>query len=108
NRAKIVTHSDLVADPIGVARGLFDFVSLSWNLQTERYINESTTSDGGQGYYSLKRSPSEAIDNWRKTLATEDQERILAIVRRVPIGRMFAVSGGAEPVCGDHVAPLIK
>lgn len=87
---KIVKYEDLAADPSNVARDLFRFVDLSWNSQTERFIEQSTTSDAAAGYYSIYRNSREAVEKWRGVLSADDQDRVLALARCVPVGRLFA------------------
>jgi hypothetical protein len=85
----IVRYEDLVADPAGVVRELFAFTGLTWDPQTAAFMLKSTTSNGRDRYYGIKKKSSEMIVKWRKQLSLDDQCRILEIARSVPIGRLF-------------------
>jgi len=89
-RVKTIMYSDLTANPVGVARDLFAFADLPWTKQTETFISESTISEAGERYFGIKRDPIQANNKWRNALSLTDQQRIVAIARRVAIGRACA------------------
>jgi len=97
---KTVMYGDLTANPIDVARDLFAFVDLPWVSQTETFINRSTVSQARESYFGIRKDPIQANNKWRHALSVEDQRRILAIARRVAIGRACT----APP---DHDAELV-
>jgi hypothetical protein len=85
----IVRYEDLVADPTGVVRELFAFTGLTWDPQTAAFILKSTTSNGRDRYYGVKKNSSAMIVKWQDQLSPGDQCRIIDIARSVPIGRLF-------------------
>jgi hypothetical protein len=87
--ARIVRYEDLVADPASVVRELFVFAGLTWHPQTAAFMLKSTTSNGIDRYYGIKKKSSEMIVKWHKQLSFDDQCRILDIARRVSVGRLF-------------------
>jgi hypothetical protein len=89
-RAKIVRYEDLAADPQRIAQDLFRFAGLSWQPQTERFIEWSTSRDRSDQYFQVMRDPATAAGRWRNGLSSEDQERILGMARRAPVGALFA------------------
>ena len=86
---RVVRYEDLVADPASVVRELFVFAGLTWHRQTADFILKSTTSNGIDRYYGIKKQSSTMIGKWHKQLAFDDQCRILDIARRVSVGRLF-------------------
>jgi hypothetical protein len=98
---KTIMYGNLTADPTGVARDLFAFVELPWVSQVETFISESTTGQANERYFGIKRDPIQANNKWRGALPFEDQQRILAIARRVAIGRTCTAPSDQE---ADFVA----
>jgi hypothetical protein len=96
HNVRLVVYEELAADPLNVARGLFEFADLAWDKQVEHFIRDSTGTHETR-FYSLKRNPLYAANRWREALSAEDQNRIAAIVSRAAIGRAFftPASGGA-------------
>jgi hypothetical protein len=86
---RIVRYEDLVADPASVVRELFVFAGLTWHPQTAGFILKSTTSNGIDRYYGIKKKSSAMIVKWRRQLSFDDQCRILDIACRVSVGRLF-------------------
>jgi hypothetical protein len=86
---RVVRYEDLVADPAAVVRELFAFTGLTWDPQTAAFIVKSTTSNGRDRYYGVKKKSSAMIVKWHKQLSSDDQRRILDIAHSVPIGRLF-------------------
>jgi hypothetical protein len=84
---RTIMYSDLTANPIGVARDLFAFLGLPWVPQTETFITKSTISPSRERYFGIRKDPIKANNRWQHALSFEDQQRILAIARRVAIGR---------------------
>ena len=85
----IVRYEDLAADPVRVVRKLFAFTGLTWDPQSSAFMLKSTTSNGRDRYYGIKKNSSAMIVKWRKQLTPDDQCRILDIAHSVPVGRLF-------------------
>jgi hypothetical protein len=86
---RVVRYEDLVADPAAVVRELFAFTDLTWDAQTAAFILKSTTSNGRDRYYGVKKKSSAIPAKWHKQLSSDDQHRILDIAHSVPVGRLF-------------------
>ena len=83
--ARIVLYEALCRDPISVSRDLFDFTGLSWQPQTQRFLETSTNHTGASGYFEVFRTSSAAAERWRHTLSPDDQQAVREAVRRFPI-----------------------
>jgi hypothetical protein len=66
---RIVRYEDLVADPASVVRELFAFAGLTWHPQTAGFILKSTTSNGIDRYYGIKKKSNAMIVKWHKQLS---------------------------------------
>ena len=83
-----VRYEDLCADPVSGFQSLFVATGLRWHEQSDAFVRASTESTSG-GYYSVFRNPLDAARSWEQQLAAEDIERVLAITRRSPAGRLY-------------------
>lgn len=89
-RAKIVSYDALCRDPESIGREMFQFVGLTWDVQTAGFVAQSTTSEDA-GYYSVFKDPLRAAMRWREELDPEVIKRIMAVVAKSPLGqRWFA------------------
>ena len=84
-----MVYEDLVANAEERVREVFAFCGLAWSAQTAAFLKQSTTYTGKSGYYGVKRDSVAAAQKWRSEVPKEAQRRIIAIVRQVPVGRMF-------------------
>jgi len=55
DRFRLVRYEDLMQDPEGCLRALFDFCGLAFGNQTRRFIAESTSHDDGDAYGVFRR-----------------------------------------------------
>lgn len=83
-----IRYEDLCREPMEVSRQLFDWADLSWNAQTEEFINQSTSNED-DGYYSVFKNPMSAAHRWREELTAEEIGRILAVVEGSLPGRIY-------------------
>jgi hypothetical protein len=83
-----VRYEDLCADPLGVARRLFDFADLTWHRQTEDFVLESTGQDTG-AFYSVYKDPAKSVSRWREELSGTEIRQILDVARSTAPGRLF-------------------
>jgi hypothetical protein len=90
DRVKVVRYEDACANPEQIAKELFAFSELDWNSQTASFVQESTTGPETNEYYRLTRNSLSAANRWRESLSAQDQEIILNIAARVPVGELFA------------------
>lgn len=87
-RVHVVSYDALCRDPGKISRDMFRFVDLDWNEQTENFIARSTASEDA-GYYSVFKSPSHAAMRWRDELSPESVGRIMNVVEKSPLGKLF-------------------
>jgi LPS sulfotransferase NodH len=85
--ARIVLYEDLCARPEAVTRALFEFVGLSWNPQTEAFINRSVHYDGPSGYYDVFRNSAAAAERWRTSMDQADQHAVRDVIRGSPLAQ---------------------
>ena len=81
-------YEDLCEEPFRRVRELFQFTGLSWHPQTERFLQESTGAED-ENYFSVKKDSRRSAAKWRSELPAEDTQRILDIVARSPVGRLY-------------------
>jgi len=85
-RVMTVRYEDLCRQPEIVSHRMFDFAGLSWNAQTADFLHKSATGSDTSDYFKTTRNSLAAAEKWRSELSAEDQERVLRIARRVPVG----------------------
>jgi hypothetical protein len=83
-----IRYEDVCHNPLIMSRQLFDFCELAWSPQTEKFLAESTSRTVDR-YYSIVKDPVEAAEKWRKQLVPEDIERVMNVVSRTEIGRLY-------------------
>lgn len=86
---RLLIYEDLCADPMRVAREIFDHCTLDWHPQSEEFIRQHSSSDKDE-FYSIKRDPAKAANKWRSELTPRQIECILGVVRQSRCGAMFA------------------
>lgn len=89
DRVRIIRYEDLCAAPLDMARSLLDFSSLAWQQQTADFLGESTTSDGKDRYFSVRRDPLKAAMKWQEDLDQNQIDEILDIVSGSQAGKLF-------------------
>jgi hypothetical protein len=89
---QILRYKDLCADPIGKARELFAFCGMPWSEQTETFITRSISGGKPDLYYQVYKNPLESMNRWRTQLTGEEQQRIMSVVRRTPMGKFYPES----------------
>jgi hypothetical protein len=90
-RATTLYYEQLCAEPLAVARALFEFAELDWNPQSEEFIAASTSA-ARSDYYSVFKNPLESAWRWRRELDAADSERVMAVVSRSPVARPYLQS----------------
>jgi Sulfotransferase family len=103
--ARFVRYTDLVHNPVALARGLFTFVGLSWEHSTERFIHKSTTYRGPDLYFHVCKRGEEPLHKWRNVLNPDDQARILSIVRLTTAALLYPELLSGESAA-TSVAPV--
>jgi hypothetical protein len=98
---RVVRLFEINSDPVHYLPPLFDFCGLTWSEQTSKFIEWSTEGSGNEGYFSMKRDPTEATWGWRRRLPQSDIDIISDIVFDSVPGRMFDV----EPPPGVMGSP---
>jgi hypothetical protein len=95
-RVRLVRYEDLARRPEAEMRALFGFCDLSWDPATAAFLARSTTYSGKERYYRVMRNALAAAEKWRSELAEEEQQRIMAITREVPVGQLYAEAAQAS------------
>jgi hypothetical protein len=93
---QVVRMFELNHDPLRYLPPLFEFCDLPWNEQSSRFAIQSTQGTSTEGYYSMKRDPTEATWGWRRRLSRSDIDAISEVVNDSVIGRMFDAEPPAE------------
>jgi hypothetical protein len=93
---QILRYEDLAKDPEGTTRRLFAFCGLEWREETAAFLRESTDATGREGYYQVKRNPSDAANKWRKELTQSEIDEICEIAAQSEPGRMFLSSADSR------------
>lgn len=84
---RLIRYEDLCLDTAAVITDLFAFTGLSENSQTAGFIRAlENRRDGEVSYYSVMRSPKQALYKWQHELDPEQVKRIMAMVSRSEIG----------------------
>lgn len=68
-------YEDVCENPISEIKNIFNKVSLTWNTQTNNFIDKSTHSSN-QNYYSLYKEPKIAATSWKKYLESDQIRKI--------------------------------
>lgn len=89
DRVRVIRYEDLCADPVAITRQLFAFTELPWHRQTTTFLEASTTSDGDDRYFSVRRDPMIAAQKWQQDLNDDQKATVEAIVRHSPAGALF-------------------
>jgi hypothetical protein len=91
-RVLTVRYEDVCADPAGMTRRMFEFTGLDWSPQTEAFVRastETTEQPTDTDYYSVFKPPQASAERWRSELASDVVDRILAILRRSGLSKLY-------------------
>lgn len=80
---RLLRYESLCEAPAAEARELMAFAGLSWTRETERFLEETTRSNGRERYFSLFRNPMEAATKWRHELSADEIAHFTGIVEQV-------------------------
>lgn len=87
---RLVIYEALCQDLNATTRALFDFADLSFDDQTQRFLEVLEGSEARDpGYFNIVRSPRASLDKWREQLSDQQVENIAGIVRHSAIGQRF-------------------
>jgi hypothetical protein len=100
----IVRYEDVCADPKSWTRKMFELCGLSWNSQTEAFLERSTSNSNGlfnlaalhHDYFSVFKNPLQSARRWRDELTPAEVERVVCVLRRSPLKRFYP-----SPMAGD-------
>jgi len=87
-RNELLYYEELCSAPAEVTRRLFEFCGLSWNSQTEQFLEASTGSQK-DGYYSVVKNPMDSAWKWRTQLNESAQARVLTIMRQSQLAQPY-------------------
>ncbi|WP_321389742.1 sulfotransferase [Emcibacter sp.] len=86
-----LVYEDLCDDPIGVTRKLYAFCGLSYNDQTDAFLQSSLNYSGSnEKYHQTVRDPKTAAEKWKKELDADQISKIRNIVSGTIAGDRFA------------------
>jgi len=88
NNVLVVRYKDFCAQPLLAAQKAFQHCRLSWTVDTERFITNSTSKQSN-AYYSVFKDPKVAAERWKKELSKEDISSIMAIVSKFSAGSYY-------------------
>jgi Sulfotransferase family len=89
SNCKTVLYEDICRQPMEMARRMFSFAGLSWNGQTEEFVDASTTRDV-PAFHSVFKHPMLSANRWQQQLTNTSIDRVLAVVSRTRAGNLYA------------------
>jgi hypothetical protein len=92
---KVLRYEDVCVDPLGGAKGLLRFGTLSWNEQTEEFVRASTSADNA-AYYSVFKDPSRSALRWQTDLFGRTVAEIMGVLRSSAMNRYYPVEAPAS------------
>lgn len=75
----LLDYDNLCQFPVEMAKELFRFTRLDWNMQTAEFVSASVSNES-DAYYSVYKDPASASAKWRNELNPQDIDRIMAII----------------------------
>ena len=78
-------------DPWTHGPQLFAFCGVPWGEQTIEFVRWSTQGTGKEGYYDMRRDPTDATWGWRRRMTPAEIDSISEVVFDSALGRMFDV-----------------
>lgn len=88
---KIVRYEDLCTNTINEVKDIFTFIGLEWNDQTADFINQIENSGNEHSsYFSVFRSPSKSVYQWKEELNDVQVERVNRIIVNSEIGKFYS------------------
>lgn len=88
-RTIVVRHGDLAENPILHAGRLLQFVELPWMPQVQTFVHRSSSSPGGENYYSVWKRSSEVSHRWQTYLTEEEKRQIRVVMQETRIGKIW-------------------
>jgi len=86
-RFKIIRYEDVVEDPVGRTRELFEFVGLELEAQTLSFLEECHKKHNDDSYAVYKKK--DVAYKWKGTLPDEIRETIISEVTGTPLERFL-------------------
>lgn len=83
-----VRYEDLCENPLDEYKKLFRFSGLSWDRQSEEFLNSSILGNSSN-YYSVFKNPMHSASKWKQELEKSEVDRILAIIQKTDIGNWY-------------------
>lgn len=98
---RVLKYEDLCADPLAVARDLYDWVGLDWSERTQSFLQKSLDSTGdADGFHDLARNPLIAANKWRSTMDPKEVDTIMKICSSSAAMDYFTEAPDAETAVG--------
>ncbi len=92
-QAAAVSYDTICVDPLSAVQEIFARTGLSWQTQTEKFVQAS--SDAGEtSYYSVMRNSASAAKGWQQELSKQQTQEVLDIVGSVQEGSEYLRSTG--------------
>lgn len=86
---KTVLYEDICRQPMELARQMFAFTGLSWNGQTEEFVDASTRREVS-AFHSVFKHPMQSANRWREQLTNTSIDRVFAVVSQTRAGNLYA------------------
>ena len=102
---KLVLYEDLCRRPMEEARTLFAFADLSWQAQTEAFIQRSTSYQGPEFYYGVLKNTDQVVNRWKTELSSEDGNAVMAVVSQTTLGGILPEASSAPRERSYATAP---
>jgi len=88
NNVLTIRYEDFCEHPQEEAQKAFRHCHLSWAVETERFIANSTSKENS-AYYSVFKNSKAASAKWEKELGKEDVNRVMEIVAQFKAGSYY-------------------
>jgi hypothetical protein len=81
-------YEDFCAEPQRLSAQMLEFCELSWNPQTEAFVQASISRESSY-YYSIFKDPARAAIRWQTELSDEDINRVYGVVRESDLMQLY-------------------
>jgi len=81
-------YEDVCMQPIARSKEAFHYAGLSWNTQSEAFLQASIAQDN-PAYYSVFKDPMKSATAWQRELTPEAIERVLKVLRQSTLAHLY-------------------
>ncbi|CCQ74060.1 sulfotransferase [Magnetospira sp. QH-2] len=87
---RYIVYDRLCDDPIAKSKELFESYGLTWDEQTEGFLDQSINhSKANTRYYSVFKDPKKSANKWREELSPEAIDKIQTLLEASPLAKFF-------------------